>query len=654
MIVVGFGDATNAREVERIMKSLSEIRSEWLEQLLSTSPADRPRAEAAVRRLYKAADLPEPPHFLWFDSPFSASWTVALLVAPHHQLWSQKLSSGLSRNDREQLDRTRSALSTELGVADPKAMFAAAGGPLGQHLQFPPVPSRMLTTRFFTVRYSLSNDVSGMFTQHGEDDDLARAEMYFWGSNRGALPSALHCPTTDQLIGSSFVGDYPFSTMAEDEHRVGDREPPALMEAAWDIARSSGLWWPFEGVAIMSDRPAELHVNEKYLLHRGDGPAVVYRDGWNAYAWNGKAVPKKWIMQPEAVPPREYKGFDPTFAQHVKAKAAPAVKPKKQVKSGSILKAALPVDPVIRLEQLRAHAGGKLPLYDRYQAGAHHDVWRELVSLGAGVREDPYVADALAVAYETMRRVQANVRTLVERLTAMHYTFGMPDHPLEVAFGGPQGVTRMDFDQLVRRVMGTGKTPDVPGLPNLADVMAKARDLIAAHSKGSKETRETKARAHTSPPPDIHNQIVRFEREYAALPLSLRTFYEVVGEVNLIGSHPTLAPADGPVATDPLVVYALDKGAVEYDEEADEEAGSPSAITIAPDDLHKADTSGGDAYEMAIPDLRADGELLNERHQLFFVDYLRLCFQFGGFPGYDGAAKMPTEIAVLSSGLLEF
>ena len=634
------------------MKSLAELRREWLEQLLSTAPADRPRAEAAVRRLYAAAELPEPRHVLWFDSPCSASWVIALLVAPYNQLWSQRLSTGLSRNDREQLDRARSSLGDGLGIADPKAALAAAGGPLGQHLQFPPVPSRILMTRFLTARYSLSDDIASLFTQHS-DDDLARAEMYFWGSNRGALPSALHCPTTDRLIGNSFFGDYSFSTMADDEHRVGDRDPPALMAAAWDVARSSGMWWPFEGVAIMTDRPAQLHVNEKYLLHGPDGPAVVYRDGWSAYAWNGKAVPEKWIMQPEAVPPREYKGFDPTFAQYVKGKVRPAVKPKKRSKPDAILKAALPVDPGARLEQLRAHAGGKLPLYDRYQAGAHRDVWRELVSLGADVRADPYVADALAVAYETMRRVQANVRTLVERLTAMHYTFGMPDGPLDVAIGGPEGVTRMDLDQLVRRVMGAGKTPSIPGLPNLADMMAKARDLIAAQGKGKQETRE-RSRPHTPPPPDIHNQIVRFERDHAVLPLSLRTFYEVVGEVNLIGSHPTLAPADHAIAPDPLVVYALDEGALAYDEDEDEEEGRPSAITIAPDDLHKANTSGGDAYEMAIPDLRADGELLNERHQLFFVDYLRLCFRFGGFPGYDGAAEVPQEISALKAGLLEF
>ena len=42
------------------------------------------------------------------------------------------------------------------------------------------------------------------------------------------------------------------------------------------------------------------------------------------------------------------------------------------------------------------------------------------------MRRDPHAADALAVAYETMRRVDLNVRTLVERLRALGYRFGPP------------------------------------------------------------------------------------------------------------------------------------------------------------------------------------------------------------------------------------
>jgi hypothetical protein len=57
---------------------------------------------------------------------------------------------------------------------------------------------------------------------------------------------------------------------------------------------------------------------------------------------------------------------------------------------------------------------------------------------------------------------------------------------------------------------------------------------------------------------------------------------------------------------------------------------------------------------MAIPDSRADGELLNERHGLLFVDYLRLCFEYGGFPGYEGRSWSPPELQALKAGLLAF
>jgi hypothetical protein len=78
------------------------------------------------------------------------------------------------------------------------------------------------------------------------------------------------------------------------------------------------------------------------------------------------------------------------------------------------------------------------------------------------------------------------------------------------------------------------------------------------------------------------------------------------------------------------------------------------ALAIAPDDLHKANTSGGEPYEIAVPDLCADGKLLNERHDLYFIEYLRLVFRFGGFPGYDGVDPLPTELALLGQSVIDF
>ena len=633
------------------MKSAADIRAEWLEHLLSTSPADRPRAESAVRRLYRAAGFEEPRHVVWFDSPVAASWAVALLAAPRHQLWSERLAS-LSRDDRARADQARSALGAALGLADWNAVVAAVGNPMGMHLQFPPSPSRMFTMKLVEARFALSDDTASMFTVYGDSDDLNRAESRYIGSNRGALPSALHCPTTDTLLGQSFYGDYSFSSMADDEHRAGGRDVPPVMRAAWDIAQSSGLWWAFDNAAIVSERPVELHVNDRLLLHREDGPAVAYRDGARAFAWNGRAVPERWIMRPELVPAREYKGFDPAFTKFAQSRGQPASTSKKRTKPGAILKTALPADPAARLEQLRAAAGGTLPLYDRYMAGDHRGVWQELVTLGAAVREEPRAADALAVAYETMRRVDANVRTLVERLTGMGYTFGGGSS----AAGSPQvvmgpGGQRMDLDQLMRQLGGSPAAGSAP-LSGLFNMVAKARDLLGStQPKATASNASGTARPHVPPGPDAAKQVIAFEKEFGTLPLSLRAFYEVVGEVNLIGSHPALDPEGNAIAPDPLVVYGLDEGLIEFDDEDEDE--TPAAITIAPDDLHKANTSGGDAYAMAMPEPRADGELLNERHHLFFVEYLRLCFRFGGFPGYDGAARVPSEIAALSRDLLE-
>ena len=629
------------------MKSATEVRSEWLAQVLSTAAADRPRAEAAVRQLYAAAGFAEPRHLIWFDSPCAASWPIALLASPYDFTWKDAFGSGLSKDDRTRADKARSALGAHLGLGDWAAVQAAVGAPRTMSMQYPPVPSRILSTNVNMARFEGVDDVSALFVVHDENEPLTLAENNFWGGNRGVLQSALHCPTTNRVLASSFYTEYSFSAMADDEHRAGSDAGP-MVRAAWDVARSAGLWWPFENAAFLTDRPTELYVNERKLLHRGDGPAAVYRDGWKVFAWNGKAVPERWIMAPESVPPREYKGFDPTFRKHVESrggKAAPAGK--KSAKPVSITKAVLPIDPAARLEQLRAHAGGKLPLFDRYRAGEHQQVWSELIALGEGVRSDPHAADALAVAYETMQRVDANVRTLVERLQALGYTFTTAagsTGPITMAMG--PSATRIDLNDVLGMASSLQQTGGVAGK------MAKAlASLMQSTAKAAPQpTRDKTSRPHVPPDASVRKELARFDKEHP-LPLSLRAFYEVVGEVNLIGHHPSIAPKNNTIAEDPLVVYGFDEGAVEFD---DEDGETPSAITIAPDELHKAGTSGGDAYEMAIPDLRADGELLNESHRLFFVDYLRLAFKFGGFPGYDRAERVPAELATLSEGLIGF
>jgi hypothetical protein len=263
-----------------------------------------------------------------------------------------------------------------------------------------------------------------------------------------------------------------------------------------------------------------------------------------------------------------------------------AEKPKEKPKPSVILKKALPAQSETRVQLLRKHNGGRLPFFDRYMDGEYH-IWEELIALDVSVRNDPYAADALAVAYEIMSRVDRNIRTITNRLSGMGYVSveGKPHHP---------------------------------------------------------------------PGPATFKLIALLEKQAGALPLSLRAFYDVVGAVDLMGEHPTLAPPDESVTPDPLVVNSIDEALEQLDEDGADSDNGQFRIVVAPDAFHKANISGGEPYEIGVPDLRADGPLLWERHDLQFVEYLRLAFRFGGFPGYDGIDPLPAELTSLTADLVPF
>jgi hypothetical protein len=219
---------------------------------------------------------------------------------------------------------------------------------------------------------------------------------------------------------------------------------------------------------------------------------------------------------------------------------------------------------------------------ERYLNGEHEQVWDDLCALGSAVGHEPYAADALAVAIETMRRVQRNCARIVVRLQALGYIFGIyPD--------GTQGYYT-----------------DGP--------------LVAPN--------DTTRSDYTT----LHAQL-------GPIPLSLTAFWQEVGAVDLVGRHPAW-----PQVVDPLVVYAPEAALVDLDEWDEEQTASRQiTVALAPDDLHKANISGGEPYSVALPNASADFVVLYERHKLSFVPYLRLALlKWGGFPGWE-KQPMPFE-----------
>lgn len=238
-------------------------------------------------------------------------------------------------------------------------------------------------------------------------------------------------------------------------------------------------------------------------------------------------------------------------------------------------------------------------LLERYIRGEYETVWAEMV---AGTDRDgspiPLV-EAEAVAQETMQRVRYNAEILVQRLKEMEYDWShYPDGEPLSPFGPPLG----------------------------------------------------------QPAPDVDEQIALLEERAGAVPLSLRFFWKVVGHLDFMGSLPGYLNIDD---WDPLVVYPPEAALTELEdweywaeENTDKQPEFLFAVPIAPDDLHKNNTSGGSPYEIVLPNPGADAVLENELRNTTFVNYLRISFRWGGFPNFETTDPAPPFMTQLTAGLL--
>jgi hypothetical protein len=592
---------------------LTEIQSQWLKHLLSTEPSDRPRAEAGLRAWYpEILKRPSPEHFFWFDSPERAGWAVELLESGHERLWQAFVEQQSSvREGRLLLESLRAELCEKAGLEWDQLTKIA-----GMH--------RTQQTSFTNARMAIYGLDDDKFRQAGRKDHphhseyMSRMRSLVGGPDENSevcqienrFQAVIHQPCgRDLSLTYNQQLPYTFAKMAEDEEAVAlsGREVPPVIAAAWDLARSAGLCWPFEGAVVLLERPADLRFNTEMFLHCDDGPAGAFRDGTKIWAWNGMVSSEEFILHPEDIRPDRWKELSSAFVARIKERRAAAGRVdaseaaakvtrkgamgkayaailKRFGKRTGVLEKNLPAAIQDRRGVLRAHNRGSLPLLDRYLGGEHEAVWHDLVALGDAVREDPHAADALAVAYETMGRVEANVRTVSGRLTQLGFT--KSDGPL-----------------------------------------------------------------HAPPNRGVDTQIQELQKVAGTLPISLRAFYEIVGSVDWNGQLAGLLPSTRPQVADPFVVLPIE-AAIEtarYFADAKEKW-----ILIAADGLMKANTSGGDPYQIEVPNASADGVLRFECHDLNFVEYLRLVFRFGGFPGYEGMEFQPQQLAELSANLRAF
>jgi hypothetical protein len=64
---------------------------------------------------------------------------------------------------------------------------------------------------------------------------------------------------------------------------------------------SACWWWPHREFVMVSERPTELHRDERGRLHNESGPSIAWPDGWGFHTVHGVQVPHNIIEHPESV-----------------------------------------------------------------------------------------------------------------------------------------------------------------------------------------------------------------------------------------------------------------------------------------------------------------------------------------------------------------
>jgi hypothetical protein len=78
-------------------------------------------------------------------------------------------------------------------------------------------------------------------------------------------------------------------------------------------------------------------------------------------------------------------------------------------------------------------------------------------------------------------------------------------------------------------------------------------------------------------------------------------------------------------------------------------------LELAPDHYFKQGFSGGPFSFMELQNPNMDALCADDSHQEHFVQYLRICMRWGGFPGFATFGSYPEQdIAYLANDLREF
>lgn len=316
-----------SRLTDQQTTTVTAIRQEWQDIYASTTPADRYEAEFGIALAYDAAGLTPPRTVVWVPDPALGAVVAAVLAnrgtRTSGKVWSEarqraRRAASLGYTNRA-FDQAHTATRFSAGgAASARVEVATRSAALGLTFTSRSTKQPAVREPFMLqsaariaqaqVEASMANWGQHEFWSHGRVDYRKRGvrlAMEAVGAPVKDLPQWLRYRTPQYLQVKECL-DW---ALGQREHL----EELALLDAlarlygdvayqavdgVGQVARSAGWWWPFEDIAVVCERPAVRALDREGRLHAEDGPALAYRDGFAAYFWHGRLVPRWAVLEP--------------------------------------------------------------------------------------------------------------------------------------------------------------------------------------------------------------------------------------------------------------------------------------------------------------------------------------------------------------------
>jgi len=177
---------------------------------------------------------------------------------------------------------------------------------------------------------------------------------------------------------------------------------------------------------------------------------------------------------------------------------------------------------------------------ERYHRGEYKQVWQEILQLGESIREEAVYSDVQNVVSETIDRIGSNIETIVPRLVSIGYRFGYcwiqpdPNQPFSykerkrytsaIEWAGNEPLIFNSIVDLQReRLLMEERIEQFTGINASTIIIENIRRNVDTLKKQENERKSL---------------VERLEQLRGDLPLSIRTWYQKLGEVNFVGSIP--------------------------------------------------------------------------------------------------------------------